>query len=82
MSNYIRKSSFTTCINHTGGKFARDTANVIDSGGKLPTVSTKLVANNGNSIRMLKVNIFEKIRNGPNELLTYSLLRGLGETDS
>jgi hypothetical protein len=34
--------------------FATCTAGVVDAGGKLPLVSTTLVAINGNNIRLLK----------------------------
>jgi hypothetical protein len=33
--------------------FATGTADVVDTGGKLPTVSTTPVANKGNNIRLL-----------------------------
>jgi hypothetical protein len=41
---------FATCVNVTGRKFA---ACINDTGGNLPSVSTKLAANNGNTIRLL-----------------------------
>ncbi len=63
---------FATSVNNTSGKFATSTAYVVDIGGKLPPVSTTLavnlpavlstpVANNGNIIRLLNVNLNKNI---------------------
>jgi hypothetical protein len=55
----IHKSRCTTGINDTGSKFCHQfplcckfAAGVNDAGGKLPPVSLKPVANNGNNIRL------------------------------
>jgi hypothetical protein len=44
---------FATDIKDTGGKVVTSTPGVVDTGGKLPPVSTTLVVKNGNKIRLL-----------------------------
>jgi hypothetical protein len=48
----------TTGTNDTGGKFATNTTNVVDTGGHMPPVSTTQVANNGSELEEKKFYLY------------------------